>query len=92
MIKVFRLMRLIRTPKGECRRRPGAFLLDVNDQYGKNGNVSTKTNLRGVRMNKNPDLRIDGEYWEVEAPEWPYKRTNIDNRIIKGQEQGTLIK
>ena len=24
--------------------------------------------LPGARMNKNPDLRINGEYWEVESP------------------------
>jgi hypothetical protein len=47
--------------------------------------------LPGVRMNKNPDLRINGEYWEVEAPEWPYKRTSIDNRIKKGQEQADAL-
>jgi len=43
--------------------------------------------LPGARMNKNPDLRINGEYWEVEAPEWPYKDTNINKRIRNGQEQ-----
>jgi hypothetical protein len=47
--------------------------------------------LPGVRMNKNPDLRIDGEYWEVEEPAWPYSRTNIDNRIKKGQEQADAM-
>lgn len=47
--------------------------------------------LPGVRMNKNPDLRIDGEYWEVEAPQWPYTRTKIDNRIRQGQEQADAL-
>jgi hypothetical protein len=47
--------------------------------------------LPGVRMNKNPDLRINGEYWEVEAPEWPYKKTNINTRIRKGQEQADAL-
>ena len=47
--------------------------------------------LPGVKMNKNPDLRIDGEYWEVESPEWPYKKTNISNRIRRGQEQADAL-
>ncbi|MBO9205372.1 MULTISPECIES: CdiA C-terminal domain-containing protein [Niastella] len=47
--------------------------------------------LPGVRMNKNPDLRIDGEYWEVEAPQWPYKRLSIDRRIRKGQDQANAL-
>ena len=47
--------------------------------------------LPGVRMNKNPDLRINNEYWEVEAPGWPYKRININNRIRKGQEQADSL-
>ncbi|THU38407.1 hypothetical protein FAM09_17205 [Niastella caeni] len=47
--------------------------------------------LPGVRMNKNPDLRINGEYWEVESPQWPYKKINIDNRIRKGQEQADAL-
>jgi hypothetical protein len=47
--------------------------------------------LPGVRLNKNPDIRIDGEYWEVEAPGWPYKRININNRIRKGQEQADSL-
>jgi hypothetical protein len=42
-------------------------------------------------MNKNPDLRINGEYWEVEAPEWPYHRTKIHTRIRKGQEQADSL-
>lgn len=47
--------------------------------------------LPGARMNKNPDLRINGEYWEVESPEWPYKRTKINTRIRKGQEQADAL-
>jgi len=47
--------------------------------------------LPGARMNKNPDLRIDGEYWEVEAPQWPYKKINISTRIRKGQEQADSL-
>jgi hypothetical protein len=47
--------------------------------------------LPGVRMNKNPDLRVDGEYWEVEAPEWPYHRTKIHTRVRKGQEQADAL-
>jgi hypothetical protein len=47
--------------------------------------------LPGVRMNKNPDLRINGEYWEVEAPEWPYHRSKIHNRVRKGQEQADAL-
>ncbi len=47
--------------------------------------------LPGVRMNKNPDLRINGEYWEVESPEWPYKRVKINTRIRKGQEQADAL-
>jgi hypothetical protein len=47
--------------------------------------------LPGVRMNKNPDLRIDEEYWEVESPGWPYKDVNINNRIRKGQEQANSL-
>jgi hypothetical protein len=47
--------------------------------------------LPGVRMNKNPDLRIDGKYWEVEAPQWPYHKTKIDTRIRKGQEQADSL-
>jgi hypothetical protein len=47
--------------------------------------------LSGVRTNKNPDLRINGEYWEVEAPKWPYKKTSIDNRIRQGQEQADSV-
>jgi len=47
--------------------------------------------LFGARMNKNPDLRINGEYWEVESPEWPYKRLSIDRRIRKGQEQADAL-
>lgn len=43
--------------------------------------------LPGVRVNKNPDLRIDGLYWEVEQPQYPYKNSSIDRRIRKGQEQ-----
>lgn len=43
--------------------------------------------LPGVRMNKNPDLRIDGLYWEVEEPKHPYGNNNINQRIRKGQEQ-----
>jgi len=47
--------------------------------------------LPGVRMNKNPDLRINGGYWEVESPQWPYKRLSIDRRIRKGQEQADAL-
>ncbi len=47
--------------------------------------------LPGVRQNKNPDLRINGIYWEVEEPKWPYKRININNRIRKGQEQADSL-
>jgi hypothetical protein len=47
--------------------------------------------LPGVRLNKNPDLRINGVYWEVESPKWPYKRLNIDTRIRKGQEQADSL-
>lgn len=47
--------------------------------------------LPGARMNKNPDLRINGEYWEVESPEWPYKKLNIDTRVRKGQEQADAL-
>jgi hypothetical protein len=47
--------------------------------------------LPGARMNKNPDLRINDEYWEVESPEWPYKDININNRIRKGQEQADAL-
>lgn len=47
--------------------------------------------LPGARMNKNPDLRINGEYWEVEAPEWPYKKNTISNRIRRGQEQADAL-
>lgn len=47
--------------------------------------------LPGVRMNKNPDLRINGEYWEVESPKWPYKKLSIDNRVRKGQEQADAL-
>jgi hypothetical protein len=47
--------------------------------------------LPGVRMNKNPDLRINGEYWEVESPQWPYKFLNIETRIRKGQEQADCL-
>ena len=47
--------------------------------------------LPGARMNKNPDLRINGEYWEVEEPDWPYKEININNRIRKGQEQADAL-
>jgi hypothetical protein len=42
-------------------------------------------------MNKNPDYRINGEYWEVESPEWPYKRQCVDRRIRKGQEQADAL-
>jgi hypothetical protein len=47
--------------------------------------------LPGARTNKNPDLRINGEYWEVESPKWPYKDININNRIRKGQEQADAL-
>jgi hypothetical protein len=47
--------------------------------------------LPGARLNKNPDLRINGEYWEVESPRWPYKFLNIDTRIRKGQEQADSL-
>jgi hypothetical protein len=47
--------------------------------------------LPGVRMNKNPDLRINGEYWEVEAPEWPYRKNSIINRIRRGREQADAV-
>lgn len=47
--------------------------------------------LPGARMNKNPDLRINGEYWEVESPEWPYKRVKIHTRVRKGQEQADAL-
>jgi hypothetical protein len=47
--------------------------------------------MPGARMNKNPDLRINGEYWEVEAPEWPYKRVKINTRIRMGQEQADAL-
>ena len=47
--------------------------------------------LPGARTNKNPDLRINGEYWEVESPQWPYKRLSIDRRIRKGQEQADAL-
>jgi hypothetical protein len=47
--------------------------------------------LPGARTNKNPDLRINGEYWEVESPEWPYKKANINRRIRKGQEQADAL-
>jgi hypothetical protein len=47
--------------------------------------------LPGARMNKNPDLRINGEYWEVESPQWPYKYQNVDTRIRHGQEQADAL-
>lgn len=47
--------------------------------------------LPGAKMNKNPDLRINGEYWEVESPEWPYKNTNINRRIRNGKEQADAL-
>jgi hypothetical protein len=47
--------------------------------------------LPGVRMNKNPDYRINEEYWEVESPDWPYNRKKINNRIRKGQEQADAL-
>jgi hypothetical protein len=47
--------------------------------------------LPGVKMNKNPDLRINEEYWEVESPDWPYKDININNRIRRGQEQADAL-
>ena len=47
--------------------------------------------LPGARMNKNPDLRINGEYWEVESPKWPYKFQNVDTRLRKGQEQADAL-
>jgi hypothetical protein len=47
--------------------------------------------LPGAKMNKNPDLRINGEYWEVESPEWPYRNTNINRRIRNGKEQADAL-
>jgi hypothetical protein len=47
--------------------------------------------LPNVRLNKNPDLRINGEYWEVESPDWPYNKKKINNRIRKGQEQADSL-
>jgi hypothetical protein len=47
--------------------------------------------LPGAKMNKNPDLRINGEYWEVESPKWPYHRTKINTRIRHGQEQADFL-
>lgn len=47
--------------------------------------------LPGAKMNKNPDLRINGEFWEVESPTWPYHRTKIQTRIRNGQEQADAL-
>lgn len=43
--------------------------------------------LPGVRANKNPDLRIDGLYWEVEEPKYSYKNNSIDQRIRKDKDK-----
>ena len=47
--------------------------------------------LQNVKHNKNPDFRINGEYWELESPSYPYKYNNIDARIRKGSLQADRL-
>lgn len=47
--------------------------------------------LPGVRHNKNPDYRLDGVYWELECPTYPYSYKKIDQRIRKGYQQADKL-
>ena len=47
--------------------------------------------LPNVKQNKNPDFRLDGEYWELECPKFPYRYINIDTRLHKRTAQADNV-
>lgn len=47
--------------------------------------------MPGVKINKNPDFRIDGNFWELEQPTFPYNYKKIDQRIRKGYQQANRL-
>ena len=47
--------------------------------------------MPGVKLNKNPDFKIDGDYWELECPTYPYKYEKIVQRIRKGYHQANNL-
>lgn len=47
--------------------------------------------MPGAKSNKNPDYRIDGKFWELEQPTFPYNYKKIDQRIRKGYQQANHL-
>ena len=47
--------------------------------------------MPGAKENKNPDFCIDGIYWELETPVYPYHYKKIDQRIRKGYRQANNV-
>lgn len=47
--------------------------------------------MPGVKNNKNPDFKIDGIYWELECPTYPYNYNKIVQRIRKGYNQADQV-
>ncbi|MEN9523113.1 MAG: Contact-dependent growth inhibition CdiA C-terminal domain [Bacteroidota bacterium] len=44
-----------------------------------------------AKHNKNTDLRIDNNYWEVELPSFPYSFKRIDQRLRKVAHQADHV-
>ncbi|MDM8176856.1 minor capsid protein [Olivibacter sp. 47] len=47
--------------------------------------------LPDTKGNKNPDLRIDGKYWEHERPTLPVTWDKVENRIRAGNKQANRV-
>ncbi len=47
--------------------------------------------MPGTKSNKNPDYRIDGKFWELMQPTYPYNYKKIDQRIRKGYQQANHL-
>lgn len=47
--------------------------------------------MPGVKLNKNPDFRIDAVYWELECPKPPYNYKRIVQRIRRGCNQADQL-
>ncbi len=47
--------------------------------------------LKGAKENKNPDLRINGQYVEVKEPELPYGKYTLSHIIGKGAAQADHV-
>lgn len=47
--------------------------------------------FKGAKPNKNPDLRVDGKYYEVKDPETPYGKNTLSNNIHRGVQQANHV-